>query len=63
MPELVHRDAAGRPCGVRYRALTWLLLAELERLSERVEWLEAELEAYAGESRVEPLVRITVERE
>ncbi len=62
-PELVHRDAAGRPRTVRYRVLTSVLLAELERLSGRVDRLEIELEALAGEAAVEPLVRITVEHE
>lgn len=62
-PELVHRDGAGRPRTVRYRLLTSVLLAELERLSGRVRRLEAELEAATGERPVEPLVRISVEHE
>lgn len=61
LPELVRYDAEGRPRSVRYRLLTSVLLAEVERLDTRVARLEAELGG--AEEATEPLVRIRVDHD
>ncbi len=61
LPAVVRYDDQGRPQSVRYRRLTSMLLAELERLDARIHRLEAELEAASRDPDAEPLVRIKVD--